>query len=365
MSQHHPLQLLDFDYHLPAHLIARYPLPERSGARLLHVQSDGTSIDRYFSDLIDLLHSGDVLVLNDTKVMKARLRGKKTTGGQVELLVERLISDRCAHCHIKASNAPKSGTTVHLVSVSDESDFMSDISPSATVIGREERLFIVEFSKPVLDILDEYGQLPIPPYFERAADELDETRYQTVFHDPSKMASVAAPTASLHFDESTLARLRAKGIILAFVTLHVGAGTFIPVRVQDIRQHHMHTEWGEVPLATVQAIKQARAIGRRIIAVGTTATRALESAAAQNGTLQAWSGETQIFIYPGFQFKVIDALLTNFHLPQSTLLMLVAALSKTPWILAAYQHAIDAQYRFYSYGDAMLVERAIDHDAIE
>jgi len=290
-----------------------------------------------------------LLVLNDTKVMKARLKGKRASGGAVEVLVERMQDRFIAYCHIKASNTPKAGAEL----------FIGPDAVKVTVQGRHENLFIVEFSQPILDVLDQYGALPIPPYFNREAEEIDTERYQTVFNDPTKLASVAAPTASLHFDADLLAKLEAKGIQKTFVTLHVGAGTFLPVRTDDIQNHIMHSEWCDVPETAVEMIRQTKARGNKVISVGTTATRAVESAAqAHNGELAAWTGDTQIFIYPGYQFKVVDRLITNFHLPESTLLMLVSALSNRDNILNAYKHAVDSQYRFFSYGDAMLIDQA-------
>ncbi|MFU8925659.1 tRNA preQ1(34) S-adenosylmethionine ribosyltransferase-isomerase QueA [Acinetobacter puyangensis] len=342
------MQLSDFSYHLPEELIAHYPLAERSASRLLHLDAQGQFHDQHFTDLLDLLDAGDVLILNDTKVMKARLKGKRASGGAIEVLVERLTSPSTAYCHIKASNAPKAGAEI----------FIGPELVPAKVQGRHENLFIVEFSQPVLDVLEQYGQLPIPPYFNREAEAIDTERYQTVFHDPNKLASVAAPTASLHFDQKLLKQLQDKGIQEHFVTLHVGAGTFLPVRVDNIENHVMHSEWCEVPASTVDAILAAKSRGNKVIAVGTTATRALESAAqAHAGKLAAWSGDTQIFIYPGYDFKVVDRLITNFHLPESTLLMLVSALSNRDNILNAYQHAVAQRYRFFSYGDAMLIDR--------
>ncbi|MCH4247959.1 MAG: tRNA preQ1(34) S-adenosylmethionine ribosyltransferase-isomerase QueA [Acinetobacter populi] len=342
------MQLSDFSYHLPEELIAHYPLAERSASRLLHLDAQGQFHDQHFTDLLDLLDAGDVLILNDTKVMKARLKGKRASGGAIEVLVERLTSPSTAYCHIKASNAPKAGAEIFIG---------PDLIP-AKVQGRHENLFIVEFSQPVLEVLEQYGQLPIPPYFNREAEAIDTERYQTVFHDPDKLASVAAPTASLHFDQKLLKQLQDKGIREHFVTLHVGAGTFLPVRVDNIENHVMHSEWCEVPASTVDAILAAKSRGNKVIAVGTTATRALESAAqAHGGKLAAWSGDTQIFIYPGYDFKVVDRLITNFHLPESTLLMLVSALSNRDNILNAYQHAVAQRYRFFSYGDAMLIDR--------
>lgn len=342
------MQLSDFNFDLPDELIARYPLDTRSASRLLHLDAQGQYHDHQFTDILDLLNDGDLLVLNDTKVMKARLKGKRATGGAVEVLVERLQDTHIAHCHIKASNSPKAGAEL----------FIGTEEIKVTVQGRHENLFIVEFSQPILEVLDRCGQLPIPPYFNREAEAIDTERYQTVFNDPTKLASVAAPTASLHFDQTLLEKLEAKGISKAFVTLHVGAGTFLPVRTDDIANHIMHSEWCDVPAATVELIRQTKARGNKVIAVGTTATRAVESAAqAHGGVLDAWVGDTQIFIYPGYDFKVVDRLITNFHLPESTLLMLVSALSNRDNILNAYQHAVAAQYRFFSYGDAMLIDR--------
>ncbi|WP_168390037.1 tRNA preQ1(34) S-adenosylmethionine ribosyltransferase-isomerase QueA [Acinetobacter indicus] len=343
------MQLSDFNFDLPDELIARYPLEQRSASRLLHVNAEGQYQDHQFTDIVNLLEAGDVLVLNDTKVMKARLKGKRATGGAVEVLVERMQDQFIAHCHIKASNSPKAGAEL----------FIGPDEVKVTVQGRHENLFIVEFSQPILEVLDRYGALPIPPYFNREAEAIDTERYQTVFNDPTKLASVAAPTASLHFDAELLAKLEAKGIQKTFVTLHVGAGTFLPVRTTDIENHIMHSEWCDVPAAAVEMIQQAKARGNKVISVGTTATRAVESAAqAHGGTLAAWTGDTQIFIYPGYKFKVVDRLITNFHLPESTLLMLVSALSSRENTMRAYQHAVAQRYRFFSYGDAMLIDQA-------
>ena len=342
------MQLSDFNFDLPDELIARYPLDTRSASRLLHLDAQGQHHDFQFTDILDLLDAGDLLVLNDTKVMKARLKGKRASGGAVEVLVERMQDTFIAHCHIKASNTPKAGAEL----------FIGPDAVKVTVLGRHENLFIVEFSQPILTVLDLYGQLPIPPYFNREAEAIDTERYQTVFNDPTKLASVAAPTASLHFDQKLLDQLEAKGIQKTFVTLHVGAGTFLPVRTDDIANHIMHSEWCDVPKHAVELIRQTKARGNKVISVGTTATRAVESAAqAHQGELKAWTGDTQIFIYPGYEFKVVDRLITNFHLPESTLLMLVSALSNRDNILAAYQHAVANQYRFFSYGDAMLVDQ--------
>lgn len=343
------MQLSDFSFDLPDELIARYPLEQRSASRLLHLDAEGQYHDHQFTDILDLLNEGDLLILNDTKVMKARLKGKRASGGAVEVLVERMMDQFIAHCHIKASNTPKAGAEL----------FIGPNAVKVTVQGRHENLFVVEFSQPILDVLDQYGALPIPPYFNREAEEIDTLRYQTVFNDPTKLASVAAPTASLHFDEDLLKKLEEKGIQKTFVTLHVGAGTFLPVRTDNIENHIMHSEWCQVSDASMALIKATKERGNKVIAVGTTATRATESAAQANGgELKGWTGDTQIFIYPGYEFKVVDRLITNFHLPESTLLMLVSALSNRDNILNAYKHAVESRYRFFSYGDAMLIDQA-------
>lgn len=345
------MQLSDFNFELPDELIARYPLEERSASRLLHLKADGQYNDHQFTDILDLFNEGDLLVLNDTKVMKARLKGKRASGGAIEVLVERMLDQFIAHCHIKASNSPKPGAEL----------FVGSDEVKVTVQGRHENLYVVEFSKPILDVLDQYGALPIPPYFNREAEDIDTVRYQTVFNDPTKIASVAAPTASLHFDEQLLKKLEDKGVNKTFVTLHVGAGTFLPVRTTDIENHIMHSEWCQVSDEAMALIKATKDRGNKVIAVGTTATRATESAAQANGgELKGWTGDTQIFIYPGYEFKVVDRLITNFHLPESTLLMLVSALSNRDYILNAYQHAVKERYRFFSYGDAMLIDQAKD-----
>ena len=327
-----------------------------------------------FSELPELLDAGDLIVFNDTKVMKARLFGQKETGGKLEVLIERLVTvsdldiatlhledsdnesvnqEHIALCHVKASKALKLGQRFQL----------ADSHMSGAMIGRQDNLFILAFDAPILPDLELYGELPIPPYFERQADDTDNTRYQTVFHDPAKLASVAAPTASLHFDELVLNKLAEKGINTAFVTLHVGAGTFAPVKTDNLLNHTMHSEYAHLPQATAELINQTHANGNKVIAIGTTVTRVLETVyqkTAINGqALSSWSGDTDIFIYPGFKFGVIDRLLTNFHLPKSTLLMLVSAFSGKASIEQAYQHAIEKEYRFFSYGDAMLLDKKI------
>lgn len=373
------LSVNDYDYELPDDLIARYPLAQRSASRLLYLPAsnpatvaDSRAEDRMFSELPDLLNAGDLIVFNDTKVMKARLFGQKDTGGKIEVLIERLVdiadlapaalhlttaddqtvcTDHIALGHIKASKAPKLGQRLQL----------ADGHIHAVMIGRQDNLFILAFDAPILPQLEQYGELPIPPYFERHADDTDNTRYQTVFHDPAKLASVAAPTASLHFDKAVLDKLAAKGIHTAFVTLHVGAGTFAPVKTDNLLNHTMHSEYAHLPQATADLINQTHANGKQVIAIGTTVTRVLETAyqktASTGKPLAGWSGDTDIFIYPGFKFAVIDKLLTNFHLPKSTLLMLVSAFSGKQAIEQAYKHAVEQQYRFFSYGDAMLLEK--------
>lgn len=361
------MHINDFDYHLPEQLIARYPLETRSASKLLQVGNNGI-IDNLFKNLPELLNAGDLIVFNDTKVMKARLFGQKETGGKIEILVERIIYDNAdyaylinaefphlALCHIKASKAPKQGNLLTLNN-SDE---------RLMVLGRLDNLFIVGFQNPILPILEHYGELPIPPYFERNADDNDDTRYQTVFHNPQKLASVAAPTASLHFDDDILTQLKNKGVNTAFVTLNVGAGTFAPVKTDNIFEHKMHKEYAELPQSTADLINQTKLNGGRIIAVGTTVTRVLETAYlhqvknsnTNNQQLSYWAGDTDIFIYPSFEFGVVDKLITNFHLPKSTLLMLVSAFCGIENIKTAYQHAIKNHYRFFSYGDAMLLEK--------
>ena len=374
------LSVDDYDYELPDSLIARYPLAQRSASKLLYLatnqqkDSDSQIIDKQFSELPDLLNAGDLIVFNDTKVMKARLFGQKDTGGKIEVLIERLVNisdlnstvlklettdgksidqEHIALCHVKASKAPKLGQRLEI----------ADGHMQAVVIGRQENLFILAFEALILPDLERYGELPIPPYFERHADATDNTRYQTVFHDPAKLASVAAPTASLHFDKFVLDKLAAKGIHTAFVTLHVGAGTFAPVKTDNLLNHTMHSEYAHLPQVTADLINQTHANGKQVIAIGTTVTRVLETAYQKttiNGqALSSWAGDTDIFIYPGFRFGVIDKLLTNFHLPKSTLLILVSAFAGKAPIEQAYQHAIDNQYRFFSYGDTMLLDKKI------
>ena len=336
----------DFDYHLPEKLIAQYPLKERTASRLLRVKGN-TRQDLVFENILDLLNPGDLLVFNNTRVIPARLHSQKETGGKVEVLVERLIDDHRLLAHVRASKSPKPGSRLIL-----ENEIQADM------LGRQGDLFELEFksSRPVIELLEQYGHMPLPPYIERKDEASDQQRYQTVYAEHP--GAVAAPTAGLHFDETLLKKIQDKGIEFAYVTLHVGAGTFQPVRVDDIKDHHMHAEYIEVDSGVVQQIEATRARGGRVIAVGTTAVRSLESAAQASaaGRLEEFSGDTDIFIYPGYQFKVVDALITNFHLPQSTLLMLVCAFAGYRAMMDAYKHAVDLEYRFFSYGDAMFIE---------
>ncbi|MEA5097756.1 MAG: tRNA preQ1(34) S-adenosylmethionine ribosyltransferase-isomerase QueA [Burkholderiaceae bacterium] len=334
--------LSDFDFNLPSELIAQLPLPDRSASRLLQVDGEKL-IDRAFTDLVELLHSGDLLVFNDTRVLKARLFGTKATGGKIEVLIERVTGERSAIAQVRASKSPQPGSTLRL-----EDAF------EVTVGERAGEFFTLTFPGKVLDLIDQYGRLPLPPYIERAADTFDETRYQTVY--AKQPGAVAAPTAGLHFDQALLQRLRDHGVNFATVTLHVGAGTFQPVRSEDLSKHTMHTEWYTIPQATVDAVHAAQAAGRDIVSVGTTSLRALESA-SQAGELKAGSAETALFITPGYRFNTVTRLITNFHLPKSTLLMLVSAFAGYDTIRAAYAHAIAERYRFFSYGDAMLLTR--------
>jgi S-adenosylmethionine:tRNA ribosyltransferase-isomerase len=336
----------DFDFELPPELIAQFPTQERSQSRLLRLDgASGTLADGQFGDLPQFLKPGDLLVFNDTRVIKARLFGVKDSGGKLEVLIERVLDERQALAHIRASHAPKPGSGLLLAG-----------KIAASVEERQGELYRLRFAgeTPLLELLEQYGSLPLPPYITHAPEALDETRYQTVY--AREPGAVAAPTAGLHFDPAMLEALEKMGVNTAYVTLHVGAGTFQPVRVEEIAEHHMHSEWYTVPQRTVDSIRLTRAEGGRVMAVGTTSLRALESAAA-GGELEAGSGETNIFIFPGYRFKVVERLLTNFHLPKSTLLMLVSAFGGMDNIRRAYRHAVENRYRFFSYGDAMLIER--------
>ena len=339
------LSLSDFDYYLPPELSAQVPVAVRSTSRLLHVDSKGDRRDLGFGNLVSLLTSKDLLVLNDTRVIQARLIGQKSSGGKVEVLVERITEDNQALAHVRASKSPTPGAQLTLAE-----------TISVKVLGRSDDLFVLQFDRPVLDALAEHGAVPLPPYITHQPDASDTERYQTVY--AREPGAVAAPTAGLHFDQQMFERLDALGVKRAFVTLHVGAGTFQPVRDNNLETHIMHAERYTVPQATVDAIAQTRAQGGRVVAVGTTSVRALEAAAqAQPALTSPQSGDTRLFITPGFRYQVVDAMLTNFHLPQSTLLMLVAAFIGLDSMKAAYQHAIAERYRFFSYGDAMFLEQ--------
>ena len=341
--------LADFDFDLPPALIAQHPAPERSASRLLDGRGP-TPADCVFRDLPALLAPGDLLVFNDTRVIKARLFGRKAdSGGAVEALVERVLPGHEVLAHLRASKSPRPGSVIRFADAFD-----------AEVLGRggpDDSLFHLRWPSEPFDLLGRHGHVPLPPYITHADDAEDERRYQTVF--AARPGAVAAPTAALHFDEGVLAALAARGVETASVTLHVGAGTFQPVRTERIEDHKMHHEWCEVGADTVAAVAGCRARGGRVVAVGTTTVRTLESAArVRGGTLEPWQGDTDIFITPGFDFRVVDLLITNFHLPRSTLMMLVAAFAGHSHVMALYRHAVEARYRFFSYGDAMLLQRA-------
>jgi len=333
----------DFHYDLPDELIARHPAARRSDSRLLHLDGRGGAVaDLRFTDLPDLLRAGDLLVFNETRVIPARLHGHKATGGKVELLLERVVGGGRALVQLRSSKAPAPDSLVHLPG-----------GRCARVVGREDDFWVLDFGGDPAAVFEAHGEMPLPPYLRRAAEESDRERYQTVY--ARVPGAVAAPTAGLHFDAALLDACARAGVASAQVTLHVGAGTFQPVRVDDLRDHRMHAEFTEVPTATCEAVAACRTRGGRVVAVGTTAVRALESA-AQGGRLTPYTGDTRLFITPGYRFQVVDALITNFHLPESTLLMLVAAFAGPGHVLAAYRHAVAARYRFFSYGDAMFVE---------
>ena len=339
----------DFHFDLPPELIAQHPAAERSASRLLCLDGDsGALADRRFRDLPELLRAGDLLVFNDTRVIPARLFGRKETGGRVEVLVERVLDERRVLAHLRASKSPKPGGRLTL-----------EGGIEAEMLGRRGELFELVLSgaegASALDLLEAHGHMPLPPYIARADASEDRERYQTVYAD--KRGAVAAPTAGLHFDQAMLDRLVEQGVASTFVTLHVGAGTFQPVRVDDIRDHRMHAEYIEVNESVVTAVARTRARGGRVVAVGTTSVRSLESA-ARGGELRPFAGDTDIFITPGHEFRVVDALLTNFHLPESTLLMLVSAFAGHDKVMAAYRHAVRQKYRFFSYGDAMFLTRS-------
>jgi len=338
------LKKSDFDFELPPELIAQAPLAERSASRLLLLDVEKHAReDRLFRELPDFLRPGDLLVFNDTRVLPARLYGRKSTGGAVEILIERITGAHEATVQLGVSKKPKEGAQIELADGS-----------VAVVLGRDDAFFRLRFEspEPLEKLLLKLGEMPLPPYIERHADASDMERYQTVY--AREPGAVAAPTAGLHFDEAMLAQLRDKGIDFGYVTLHVGAGTFQPMRAEDVRDHVMHREWLNVGAALVEKIRRTRAAGGRVVAVGTTVVRALESA-TKDGELHPFAGETQIFIFPGYRITSVDALVTNFHLPQSTLLMLVSALAGRDFMLDSYRHAVTQRYRFFSYGDAMLI----------
>lgn len=338
------MQVSDFSFQLPDSLIARHPLAERRASRLLVLDGEtGELAHRRFVDLLEYVHSGDLMVFNNTRVIAARLFGRKASGGKLEILVERVLDSHRVLAHVRASKSPKVGGVIVL-----------DGGGEAVMMARHDSLFELRFSEEVLPLLERIGHMPLPPYIDRADEQADRERYQTVYAQHA--GAVAAPTAGLHFDAALLAALQEKGVQTAFVTLHVGAGTFQPVRVERIEDHHMHQEWLEVSQAVVDAVAACRARGGRVIAVGTTSVRSLETA-ARDGELRPFSGDTDIFIYPGKSFHVVDALVTNFHLPESTLLMLVAAFAGYPETMAAYAEAVREGYRFFSYGDAMFITR--------
>ena len=343
------LTVEDFDYELPPELVAQHPAPDRRGSRLLRLDAGGVLHDGRFADLPGLLRAGDLLVFNDTRVVKARLVGRKTSGGRVEALVERVLTDDTALAHVRASKTPKPGAILSF-----------DGGLEVEVLGREGELFVLRFpaGATVYDALERHGAVPLPPYITHAADNEDASRYQTVY--ARVPGAVAAPTAGLHFDAASLDALRTMGVRLAFLTLHVGAGTFQPVRVSRIAEHHMHRERFHIPAETAAAVAATHSAGRDVIAVGTTSLRALESAAGADGRVAAGAGETALFITPGYRFRVVDRLLTNFHLPKSTLLMLISAFAGMAPVRRAYAHAVAGRYRFFSYGDAMLIDRAAE-----
>jgi len=343
-----PFTLTDFDYTLPETLIAQFPVQNRSDSRLLIVpENQGDDIHTQFSAILDYVQPADLMIFNDTRVIPARLFGQKKSGGKIECLIERVLNDHQALVHIRSSHSPKIGSEIILAN-----------ALSAVVIGRDDGLFILEFkhAKPLFELLEQYGHMPLPPYITRDAKSDDLNRYQTVY--AKNNGAVAAPTAGLHFDEKILTALKNKNVEMGFLTLHVGAGTFQPVRVDNIKDHVMHGEIVTVSAALCEKINACKKRGGRVIAVGTTVVRALESAAQfSSHSLEPFFGETKIFITPGFEFKIVDSLLTNFHLPKSTLLMLVCAFAGYERVMDAYQKAVDEKYRFFSYGDAMLLYR--------
>ncbi|GAA5191027.1 tRNA preQ1(34) S-adenosylmethionine ribosyltransferase-isomerase QueA [Ferrimonas gelatinilytica] len=345
------MQVSDFQFDLPDELIARYPTEERRASRLLHLDGNsGRLRDGQFPDLLDLVRPGDLMVFNNTRVIPARLHGKKASGGKIEVLVERVLDSHRVLAHLRSSKSPKPGTLLQF-----------EQGVEAIMVARHDALFELDFgnAEPVLSILDRIGHMPLPPYIDRPDEGSDRERYQTVYN--RRPGAVAAPTAGLHFDEAMLAALAEKGVETAFVTLHVGAGTFQPVRVEKVEEHQMHSEFAEVGSDVVEAVRRTRERGGRVIAVGTTSVRSLESAAqaarAKGEAFAPFASDTSIFLYPGKPFHVVDAMITNFHLPESTLIMLVSAFAGQEHVMNAYRHAVEQRYRFFSYGDAMFVTR--------
>ncbi|UXK10015.1 tRNA preQ1(34) S-adenosylmethionine ribosyltransferase-isomerase QueA [Shewanella putrefaciens] len=342
------MRVADFSFDLPYELIARYPMAQRNASRLLTLDGNSGALgDKQFTELLEMINPGDLMVFNNTRVIPARMFGQKASGGKLEILVERMLDDKRILAHVRSSKSPKVDSLIHL-----------DGGYQMKMVARHDTLFELELLSEltILEVLEAVGHMPLPPYIDRPDEDADKERYQTVYNQ--NPGAVAAPTAGLHFDDAMLDALKAKGVNIAFVTLHVGAGTFQPVRVDNVLEHKMHSEWANVPQDVVDLIAQTKAAGKRVVAVGTTSVRSLESAArASLGELKAFSGDTDIFIYPGYQFQVVDAMVTNFHLPESTLIMLVSAFAGFDHVMAAYQHAITQKYRFFSYGDAMFVTK--------
>lgn len=342
------MRVTDFSFDLPDELIARYPMAQRTASRLLTLDGNtGLLADKQFTDLLGMINPGDLMVFNNTRVIPARLFGQKASGGKLEILVERMLDDKRILAHVRSSKSPKVDSIIHL-----------DGGYEMKMAARHDALFELQLlsDQTILEVLEAVGHMPLPPYIDRPDEDADKERYQTVYNQ--NPGAVAAPTAGLHFDDAMLEALKAKGVNIAFVTLHVGAGTFQPVRVDNVLEHKMHSEWANVPQDVVDLIAQTKAAGKRVVAVGTTSVRSLESAArASEGEHKAFSGDTDIFIYPGYQFQIVDAMITNFHLPESTLIMLVSAFAGFDHVMAAYKHAITQKYRFFSYGDAMFVTK--------
>ncbi|SUI48783.1 S-adenosylmethionine:tRNA ribosyltransferase-isomerase [Shewanella putrefaciens] len=342
------MRVADFSFDLPDELIARYPMAQRNASRLLTLDGNSGALgDKQFTELLEMINPGDLMVFNNTRVIPARMFGQKASGGKLEILVERMLDDKRILAHVRSSKSPKVDSLIHL-----------DGGYQMKMVARHDTLFELELLSEltILEVLEAVGHMPLPPYIDRPDEDADKERYQTVYNQ--NPGAVAAPTAGLHFDDAMLDALKAKGVNIAFVTLHVGAGTFQPVRVDNVLEHKMHSEWANVPQDVVDLIAQTKTAGKRVVAVGTTSVRSLESAArASLGELKAFSGDTDIFIYPGYQFQVVDAMVTNFHLPESTLIMLVSAFAGFDHVMAAYQHAITQKYRFFSYGDAMFVTK--------